>query len=170
MKYYILCNTRWKRRSSCMWILCAWWVHQNKHNEGGEPNKNHTRSSPQVFVVIRPLCVFVCERERETLLSCKARALQCWCGWKGCLKRGGLGGIQACVSFSFKQCVGRPSVAHRHAIPSPTDNIIHQPHRGNADGWGGRGEAGWTEELFRVSGDKDGGGRCKGDMGSLTVS
>lgn len=38
--------------------------------------------------------------------------------------------------------VGRPSGAHRHGISSPTDIITHQPHRGNADGCGGGGEAG----------------------------
>lgn len=53
---------------------------------------------------------------------------------KGALKRGGMGGIQARVAFSFQQCVGRPSGAHRHAIPSPTDIILRQPHRDDAGG------------------------------------
>lgn len=47
-----------------------------------------------------------------------------------------------CVSLSLKQCVGRPSGAHRHTIPSSSDIIIHQQQRGDTDGWR-KGGWGW---------------------------
>lgn len=73
------------------------------------------------------------------------------------------------MAFSFKECVGRPSGAHRHAIPSPTDIIIYS--RTEAAQTGEEGKVKLTEQrnFSDWGGVKDGGGCCKGDVGSLVT-
>ena len=141
-----------------MWILCAWWVHQNKHM-GGENAESHPVLPPSVFVITIPLCALVgvwVERNNAVLQSPSTMVAE---GVKrGAWKEEGLGGIQARVAFFLPTVCGktlwgtqtRHSFTHRH-YNTPAK------HRRNADAWGGRGEGGWTEELFRLRRVKYGG-------------
>ncbi len=163
------------------WQMKRWWrlgrdpIACGSHvpDESVRTSKHRiTPSSPPlpVFVVTIPLCAFVgvCEREKQCCPAAPEHYSGCG-GEKGAWKEEGWVAFRPVWSFPSKQCVGRPSEAHRHAIPSPTDIMLHQQHRGDAVGWQGRGEEDWTEELFRLRRDKDGGGRCKGDVGSLAT-
>lgn len=137
-----------------MWIPCACRVRQNKHMEGRKhritpcPPPPKSLLSPALFV-----CLWVCEWEKQCYPT-EPGHYSNGGSEKGCLKRGGLDGIQACVAFSSSSNnVWEDPVGHRHAIPSPIDISIHQPDRRNADGQGGWGERDWTEELFRLRRD-----------------
>lgn len=92
-----------------------------------------------------PLCV-VGVWVRETMLSCRARALQWLWGVKRVLEKRRAGCYSGlCVLFLETVC-GKTLWGTQTAIPSPTDIIIHQPHRGNADGRGGGGGLKQTEQ------------------------
>lgn len=119
----------------------------------GEKKQNDTRCSPPSLCSHHPsLCV--CGRVSDEKQCCPTGTEHYSRGGskRAPWKEEGWVVFRPVWLFSFKQCVGRHSEAHRHAIPSPTDIILHQSQRGNADGWGGRGEGDWTEELFRLGG------------------
>lgn len=139
-----------QEESQFMWIPCA--VSKNVQEE--ENIESHP-ILPPVFVITNSLCAVLGVWVGKQCFPAESQRYSSGGSEKGALKRGGLGGIQARVAFSFKQCVGRPSGAHRHAIPSPTDIILHQPHRGDAGGVRRGGTTDWTEELFRLRRDKD---------------
>lgn len=155
--------------------MCPERTYKQDYRMGEKKNPTHrfTTGRPHPPESLLSACLFVClwvcewEKQCRPVPQSPSTTVVVWGGGrKGAWKEV----VFKLMSFSFNQWVRRPSGAHRHAIPSPTDIIIRQPLRGSADGWGGRGAAARTQELFTLRRDKDGGGRRKGDVGSLTLT
>lgn len=140
---------RWWRRkgrknmrgAGCMWIPCVWWARQNEHMRG-ENTELHPILPPASLCYHRPsLCVCGCVSERNNAVPQSPSTIVVVGGWKGCLKRGGLGGIQARVAFFLPTVCGktlwgtqtRHSFTHRHYT---TPAAPRQCRRVRREGWG----------------------------------
>lgn len=86
----------------CLWIPCVSNLSKQAYARG-----KHRITPPSLFT--SPLCASVGVWGRQTMLSRRARALK-WCKeWNGCLKRGGLGGIQISCGLSRATVCGKTS-------------------------------------------------------------
>ena len=107
--------------------------------EGKKKTQNHTRCLPRLCYQHPSLCFSGCVREEKQYCPTEAQHYNGEESERGAWKEEGLVVFRPVCLFP-SDCVGRPSEAHRHAIPSPTNIVVHQSFRGNTDGRGGRAE------------------------------
>lgn len=143
---FVFCNTIWGWSSTAVAWVCAIAPSKQAMWERWKRNLNiELHTVLPLWSLLRPR-VFVCfcwhVSERNNAVPHRPHTTLV-VGLKRALKKR-RAGLYSCSwrlreSLSFKQCVGRPSGAQRHTIPSSSDIIIHQQQRGDTDGWRKRG-------------------------------